>query len=43
MKLPPRITHPDGEHEMTVAQEGIGVLNADTFDGRIHIEWDPQA
>ncbi|MDP1573366.1 MAG: transposase [Coxiellaceae bacterium] len=43
MKLPPGIIHPDGEHEITVAQEEIGVLNADTFDGKIHIEWDPQA
>ena len=43
MDLPPKTTHPEGAFEITAAQEEIGALNADTFDGKIHIEWDPQA
>ncbi len=43
MVLPPKVTHPEGEQEMAITQRKISALVADTFDGKIHIEWDPQA
>ena len=43
MVLPPKVTHPLGEPEIVFKKREIGALVADTFDGKIHIEWDPQA
>lgn len=43
MVLPPKIVHPNGETESIPKKREISALIADTFDGKIHIEWDPQA
>ena len=43
MVLPPKIVHPNGELEINLKKREIAGLVADTFDGKIHIEWDPQA
>ena len=43
MVLPPKIIHPTGELEINLKKREMSALAADTFDGRIHIEWDPQA
>lgn len=43
MVLPPQIPHPKGETEISLKMREIATLVADTFDGKIHIEWDPQA
>ncbi len=43
MTLPPQVTHPESDKEMALTQWKINALVADTFDGKIHIEWDPQA
>ena len=43
MILPPKVIHPTGEPEFTPKKSAISALIADTFNGKIHIEWDPQA
>ena len=43
MVLPPKVVHPNGDRELNLKKREIGALIADTFDGKIHIEWDPQA
>jgi hypothetical protein len=43
MVLPPKVVHPKGEEEMVPKKREISSLVAETFDGKIHIEWDPQA
>ncbi len=43
MTLLPKGTHPEGESKIAVSKGETGALNAETFDGKIHIEWDPQA
>jgi hypothetical protein len=43
MVLPPKVTHPEGGPEIVFNKQEISALVADTFDGKIHIEWDPQA
>ena len=43
MILPPKVIHPTGEPEFTPKKSEISALIADTFNGKIHIEWDPQA
>jgi hypothetical protein len=43
MILPPKVTHPTGEREIQLKKREIPALVADTFAGKIHIEWDPQA
>ena len=43
MVLPPKTIHPKGELEISLKKREIAGLIADTFDGKIHIEWDPQA
>ncbi len=43
MILPTKVTHPKGDKEITCDKREISALVADTFDGKIHIEWDPQA
>ena len=43
MVLPPKVTHPTGEQEIQLKKREIPALVADTFAGKIHIEWDPQA
>ena len=43
MVLPPKVIHPKGDTEPNFKKREISALVADTFDGKIHIEWDPQA
>ena len=43
MILPPKVTHPTGEQEIQLKKREIPALIADTFAGKIHIEWNPQA
>ena len=43
MVLPPKVIHPEGDKEIVFTKRKISALVADTFDGKIHIEWDPQA
>ena len=43
MVLPPKVIHPKGDTELNLKKRKISALVADTFDGKIHIEWDPQA
>ncbi|NOR80230.1 MAG: transposase [Methyloprofundus sp.] len=43
MVLPPKTIHPEGDREIAFPKRKISALVADTFDGKIHIEWDPQA
>ncbi len=43
MILPEKSNHPKGETELSLKKREIASLVADTFDGKIHIEWDPQA
>jgi hypothetical protein len=43
MILPPKIIHPAGDTEPSFKKREISALVADTFDGKIHIEWDPEA
>ncbi len=43
MVLPPKVTHPTGEQEIQLKKREIPTLIADTFAGKIHIEWNPQA
>ena len=41
--MPPKGAHPEGESKIAVSKGETGALNAETFAGKIHIEWDPQA
>ena len=41
MVLPPKVIHPKGGTELSLKKREISALVADTFDGKIHIEWDP--
>ena len=43
MVLPLKDTHPKGDAESNLKKREISALVADTFAGKIHIEWDPQA
>jgi hypothetical protein len=43
MVLPPKVIHPAGDKAIVFTKRKISALVADTFDGKIHIEWDPQA
>lgn len=40
MVLPPQIPRPTGETEISLKKCAMAALVADTFDGKIHIEWD---
>lgn len=37
------ILHPTGERDTTVLRLRAGPVAVDSFDGRAHVEWDPQA
>jgi len=39
MVLPPNVTHPEGEDNRALKT----AIEVDTFDGKLHIEWDPGA
>ena len=43
MVLPPKVVHPKGDTELYLKKRKISALVADTFDGKIHMEWNPQA
>jgi hypothetical protein len=43
MILPLKVIHPTGEPKFTLKKSVISALISDTFNGKIHIEWDPQA
>lgn len=43
MVLPPKVPHPEGEQEILLKKREAPALVAETFAGKIHIEWDPQA
>ena len=40
MVLPPKVIHPTGDTELNLKKREISALVADTFDGKIHIEWE---
>ena len=43
MVLPPKTTHPKGELLNSHEQPENPSLEVDTFDGKIHVEWEPDA
>jgi hypothetical protein len=43
MVLAPKVNHPEGDQEISHKEPENSTLVADTFDGKIHIEWNPQA
>lgn len=43
MILPPKVIHPKGEPEIMPEKSKLSALIAETFNGKIHIEWEPQA
>lgn len=47
MILPPKKTHPTGEPQEALTRPNLLAENiklaVDTFGGRVHVEWDPQA
>ena len=43
MKLPPAKTHLMGECAKTQNVAENGLFPIDTYAGRLHVEWDPQA
>ena len=42
MVLKSKTLHPKGELEIHLKKREMAALVADTFDGKIHIEWDPR-
>ena len=43
MLLLPKCVHPRDEANLPVITEESGLLEVDTFDGKLHMEWDPTA
>ena len=43
MSLPPKITHPKGESLSTTKNQLPAAIDVDTYDGKVHIEWGPDA
>ncbi len=45
MKLPEKLTHQNGELETpsNVSDNTLEKISVETFGGRIHVEWEPQA
>ena len=43
MNLPPKTTHPKGEPLSTTKSQLPAAIDVDTYDGKVHIEWDPDA
>ena len=39
----PKCVHPRDEANLPVITEESGLLEVDTFDGKLHMEWDPTA
>jgi len=43
MLLPPKRIHPPDESKLPIKVSESDLLEVDTFDGKLHIEWDPNA
>jgi len=43
MTLPPQKTPPKGDSLSTSKKIQMKPLEVDTFDGKVHVEWDPAA
>ena len=43
MLLPPKPTHPKGELKEFSKDRPIASIEVDTFEGKIHVEWEPGA
>ena len=43
MVLQPKVTHSEGESNPTSIGTEKEQLNLDTFDGKVFVEWDPEA
>lgn len=43
MVLPPNRTHPEGERPLAGKRDVLEVVEVDTYDGKVHVEWDPTA
>jgi len=46
MILPPATLHPQGEEKLpakTAIASAVEAIEVDTFDGKVHMEWDPDA
>lgn len=43
MVLPPKVTHPKGELNPTSIGSENDQIDLDTYDGKIFVEWDPEA
>lgn len=41
MILPPKPTHPKGELKELSKRVAPTTLEVDTFEGKIHVEWEP--
>ena len=43
MIFPPKPIHPKGEHKELSKQLSPTSLEVDTFEGKIHVKWEPEA
>jgi len=43
MILPPKLTHPEGEEKPTENSSNYDQIDVETFDGKVFVEWDPEA
>jgi len=43
MRMLPKQTHPEGEVDLFKKTEIMQAIEVDTFDGKLHVEWDPNA
>ncbi len=43
MRIPPEEIHPEGELDVFKKTEIMQAIEVDTFDGKLHVEWDPDA
>lgn len=43
MKLPSKTIHPEGEANLALSEPEKKVMEVETYDGKVHVEWDPDA
>ena len=43
MVLPPKPAHPTGEHPLATFNPLAEIVEVETYAGKVHIEWDPDA
>ena len=43
MILPPKTIHPEGELDVSKSPDSLPPVEVDTFDGKVRVEWDPDA